>query len=863
MQLPKNNVFVTYLVGVIYSVLYMAAGALGKPLDQILLDIQFVQGLFLLFMLPFALRLLQQLVADHVIKSLLSAPVLARFYRIELFSWPLLLLPNQLMTGITSSLALTLLLLLVLLSVQAAMLLYVMEPQTRRALLASERYVAVLFLVSGFSALIYQVVWQRVLFTTFGVHSEAVTVIVSVFMFGLGLGALAGGYLQKKYPDHLLGIFIALETLIGLFGLCSLQMIHFVSQKAGDASTLQLVGWTYLILAVPTLLMGATLPVLVAFLQKYFHNLGKTVGLLYAFNTIGSAIAAFCTVAILFVFLGQAATIVVAACCNLVTALLIYDASHRLQAAAATQPIAMPTPDHARGNAPAVTANVHRLPMPFVFLCLMAIGYISLSQEIIWYRLLGFLTAGRPQIFGYLLTAFLVGVAAGSMRSKKICESGQDPYVAIVRALVLAALVFYLATPCVAWLTGLLDKGIGLLVAYILIGLVAYYTGGLLPMLVHLGADQQEENSTMSMSWLYFANIIGSTCGPMLTGFILLDQFSMEGNIVILSVLTLLLLGGVLIYIPKPGGYKLRTVGAMAGAVLAAFAMHGLLYQKHLEKLQYADMDKAAFRFVKQNRAGIITVEKSDTDVVYGGGIYDGRVNANLQIGRNMIGRAYFVASLHRKPRKALEIGLSSGSWAKVLVDYQPIESLSIVEINPGYADLIQHYPEVSPVLHSPKVTMFVDDGRRWLRNHPDEKFDLILMNTTYHWRSNVTNLLSVEFLQMAKAHLNPGGVIYYNTTDSQDVVRTAAEVFKHVSQYMNFVAASDEPFNLSLAERRQNFLLFKDANGQSMLTANKVLQQLMDDLAESHVVELRDGILQNKELRVITDDNMLTEYKR
>jgi predicted membrane-bound spermidine synthase len=141
-----------------------------------------------------------------------------------------------------------------------------MGTEKRRTLLGSERYIAVLFLVSGFSALIYQVVWQRVLFATFGINSEAVTVIVSVFMFGLGVGALLGGQLQKRFPQRLLAIFIGLEILIGLFGLVSLPLIQFVSHLSSSGSTLELVGWSYLILAIPTLLMGATLPVLVSFL---------------------------------------------------------------------------------------------------------------------------------------------------------------------------------------------------------------------------------------------------------------------------------------------------------------------------------------------------------------------------------------------------------------------------------------------------------------------------------------------------------------------------------------------------------------------------------------------------------------------
>src|SRR6266542_57643 len=88
---------------------------------------------------------------------------------------------------------------------------------------------ALLFLVSGFAALIYQIVWQRVLFTAFGVNIESITIIVAVFMFGLGVGSLVGGRLSRRFPQHLPQLFLVCEIAIGLFGLGSLPLIRAVS----------------------------------------------------------------------------------------------------------------------------------------------------------------------------------------------------------------------------------------------------------------------------------------------------------------------------------------------------------------------------------------------------------------------------------------------------------------------------------------------------------------------------------------------------------------------------------------------------------------------------------------------------------
>ena len=92
--------------------------------------------------------------------------------------------------------------------------------------------------------------------------------------------------------------------------------------------------------------------------------------------------------------------------------------------------------------------------------------------------------------------------------------------------------------------------------------------------------------------------------------------------------------------------------------------------------------------------------------------------------------------------------------------------------------EVVRRYPAVSPFLSNPKVELVIDDGRRWmLRNH-DRKFDMIVMDTIYHWRAHATNLLSVEFLELARGMLKPGGILYYNTTFSPEAQRTGAMLF-------------------------------------------------------------------------------------
>lgn len=150
-----------------------------------------------------------------------------------------------------------------------------------------------LFFLSGCSALIYQVTWERMLFTLFGVDLESITIIVSVFMFGLGVGGILGGLLADRFPHHLLWLYILIELGIALFGFSSPTIIHFFGDTTLSQSEWTTALFSYCILAVPTCLMGATFPILVTHVNQSNHNIGRSVGSLYFANTLGGALGAY------------------------------------------------------------------------------------------------------------------------------------------------------------------------------------------------------------------------------------------------------------------------------------------------------------------------------------------------------------------------------------------------------------------------------------------------------------------------------------------------------------------------------------------------------------------------------------------
>jgi predicted membrane-bound spermidine synthase len=177
-----------------------------------------------------------------------------------------------------------------------------------------------LFFMSGVSALIYQIAWQRILFSNLGSDIESVTIIVSVFMFGLGVGAIIGGRVVDAFPYSAILIFSAIEIGIGIFGIFSKEIILGVSSYFYSDSLLITTILSFCVILFPTMLMGATLPILITFLARKWANVGAATGHLYSFNTLGAAIGAFIVGFLLFEFFTLTQSIYIAATINILVA---------------------------------------------------------------------------------------------------------------------------------------------------------------------------------------------------------------------------------------------------------------------------------------------------------------------------------------------------------------------------------------------------------------------------------------------------------------------------------------------------------------------------------------------------------------
>jgi predicted membrane-bound spermidine synthase len=498
--------------------------------------------------------------------------------------------------------------------------------------------------------------------------------------------------------------------------------------------------------------------------------------------------------------------------------------------------------------------------MPFAWWLSLSVGFLSLSQEILWVRLVSFAFQGIPHAFSFVLSNFLVGVALGALVGKWICGRSEDLYAIGAITLLFAAFVDLLLPSMAPYLFNREHSSLPWLPMAI-VGTAALKSV-LFPIAHHLGSNQSGPKVGSSVSRIYFGNIIGSALGPLVTGFYLLDRFTVEKCLVLMGLTCLVLSTATVLHSARRGARAVVVgLGTLAAGLVAVAPATDVVAHMAVRSPDRT----AAIGHVIQNKHGIIHTLTDDKlgDVVYGGNVYDGRVSVDMQTDANGLERAYVLAALHPRPRRVLVIGMSTGAWTRVIAGFPGVEEIDVVEINPGYLELIKRYPQVSPLLTDARVAIHVDDGRRWLKRHPDAQYDLIVQNTTFHWRANSTNLLSIDYFRELRSHMAPGAIAAINTTSSLDVFRSTQEAFAFAFRFRNFVYAGDRDFRASSETVLERLRLCRIGDSPAFLPDQFEPGGRVYDLAREKLEPVADMLAQqDSPAGVVTDQNLLVEYR-
>ncbi len=331
-KLKSRSLVILFIFGTLTGIFTQLNRLAYSPDNLIISNTEIIIKLLISSLIGFfILSGLNKMMRYLVLRLHISEQVKQKYLKYDTLTCGIFLVTVLGSVGIKFTTMIVILIFISFLILQIFLLYFCMTPQEKEKIFISYGWLSFLFLLSGFAALIYQIAWQRLLFAIFGTNVESVTIIVSIFMFGLGVGSVIGGLASKNFNRKLPELFFICEIFIAIFGSVSIPLIKTVGASTLHNSLPTTTLIIYLLLCIPTMLMGATLPILVAYLHQHYKNIGKSVGILYSVNTAGSAIACFFTIEVLFRWVGIQSAVYTAAICNLCTGLLVYTYAKNLK----------------------------------------------------------------------------------------------------------------------------------------------------------------------------------------------------------------------------------------------------------------------------------------------------------------------------------------------------------------------------------------------------------------------------------------------------------------------------------------------------------------------------------------------------
>jgi predicted membrane-bound spermidine synthase len=663
--------------------------------------------------------------------------------------------------------------------------------------------VGAFFFLSGAAALVYQVAWQRILALHSGVGLYSVATIVAAFMAGLGLGSHLGGVLSARLSRRAaLLAFAALEIGIGLFGAASTTIYYdWLYPRAVGIPSPSVAGAALHLVALlpPTLLMGMSLPFLVRACLSAVAAAGRTIGLLYTVNLFGAAAGAFAAPWLLIPRFGLRGAVAAAAAANALAGLGAYLLA-RGEPAGASAEAGTPAP---RPAAPPAGAGGDEAPpggrQPFaLWLLLYALsGFVALSLEIVWFRLMDVAVKSTAFTFGTLLAVYLAGNGLGSLLGALRAHRVARPLPAFLACQCAILVLAGLSVACLAALPAeapplrglmgywrqydgfLLGRELDLRAAALLYGLLpaalfllpTVLMGVSFPILQRAVHDDAR-TSGRKVGALQAANILGCVAGSLAVGLLALGTLGTSGTLRALVAVGLVfaLLGA------RLSGR--RFLAAAAALALLAAALPGP--DRLWRRLHGLGSEPA---WIDEDATSVVVVAPED------GSRYrlsiNGKGNSWLPFGGVHTVLGALPALVHPAPRDVAVIGLGSGDTAWAAACRPETERVTVFEIASPQPRVLARLardvrlPDLAGFLADPRVHVVVADGRHALESE-DRQYDVVEVDALRPQSAGSGNLYSVEFFAACARRLREGGVMC-TWSPTPRVYAAFRRVFPHV----------------------------------------------------------------------------------
>jgi len=744
---------------------------------------------------------------------------------------------------------------------------------------ASFPLLLVCFFLSGLAGLIYQTTWTREFAFVFGTSNllahriKRPVLTYGVLEMGIGLSALGVPFAIHGSQALYVALLGGQPDLSGSGGLFTASFYLVCS---------------FLILMVPTALMGATLPLLVRYSVHSDEEIGRRIGLLYSINTAGAVVGTIFAAFVLLPSIGLRQTIWVAAGVNGLVFLAAWALSRSAGgggvmtssgAPSTARDQAEPSESATSAGLPAVgdigSSRRTRWILPLIF----GSGLISFTYEVLWVRLLEHLLGGSVYAFSTMLASFLMGIAFGAAVASRVGSSRSRAAVGFAVSQLGIAGLSLLAFAAVDWipsLTGSL-RGSGYSkffvdwsAATLTLFPAATLIGATFPFAVRILA-RDEFDAGRASARVYAVNTLGSVVGSIAAGFFIIPALGYAGTLigcVAVNLLLALITASVLV---DRQPRRLQIVAAIALVALAV-----LPPEQPLRILRYSELGQSAnmrdpIRYLGVGRAAtVLLLEAPSRWLLRTNGNPEGRISP-LDIGGSNEGLlARWLSGLPSIVRPDLDSLLMVGFGGGLALETVPsrVEQIDVVELEPEVIEANRSIGEERwrDPLADPRLTLHLNDARNALLL-TDKRFGAIVSQPSHPWSSGASHLYTREFFELAQDHLEPDGVFvqwiglsFVDESLFRSLLATLTDVFEHVQVYNPsnttgvLFLSSDSPFDIASSAARALAATPEDFEHLRIYNREDVLSSMLLD--EEGVRELARGA------EIIRDDYNIMQMR-
>ena len=748
------------------------------------------------------------------------------------------------------------------------------------------------FFLSGLAALLYQTAWLRQFSLVFGTSELAVATVLAAYMGGLALGsAVAGRYAGRvTRPVLVYGLLeagIALSALaVPLLLLAARALYASIlggqpapPDAAAIGQPLFYLLVAFVVLAVPTGFMGATLPLLIRYAVRTDAEVGPRVALLYAINTAGAVCGTVVAAFVLLPALGLNRTVWVGVAVNaLVFVIAAALARGRRDSSPTDETIAAAGPPGFaeacirplfRGSAPVrerLTAVFHAQPAWMLPLMLVS-GATAFLYEVLWTRMLTHVMGGSIYAFATMLAAFLTGIALGGGLAGKVAERRERAAVAFAFT---QAAVGVLSMGVYAWMGPLIPD------AQTTWALTLFAVAVMLPATIFIGATlplsvrvlaRDESEATAGTARIYAWNTVGAIVGSVLAGFVLIPGLGFEGSIRFAVGVNFFLALWAAACVARPRPIPVGVACAGLAAVLAIYS----------PGRPQAVVSSSGFdlNYASPPREFHYAVGRSSTVMALASGTYyylrtNGLPEASVAV-RGMaptLDTQKWLAALPVAARPDVRDMLVVGFGGGVALEGVPatVANVDVVELEPEVIEanrLLSGLRDADP-LADPRINIAINDARNALKL-TRKSYDAIVSQPSHPWTAGASHLFTREFAADVRSHLNEGGVFLQWMNSEfvdEDLLRTLAATllaeFEYVRLYhpwsrVLMFLSSDAPLDVELELARTGRPIVDDILHFSHMGIYGV-----EDLLASLAIDEQGMLSFARRAELSTDDNNL-----